>query len=145
MDIKPVRRSSLFLMELILAIFFFILASAICVRFFVKAHTLEQESIQLNHAVTAATSVAEIIRSQDEPFAFLEKQFPLGNAGDNTFTVFYDDNRQLCRESEAVYRLILEGYTVDSIFTGEIVVSKGKTDIYRLTTESYIREEGATR
>ena len=143
MDIKPVRRSSLFLMELILAIFFFILASAVCVRFFVKAHTLEQESMDLNHAVTAASSVAEIVRSQDEPFAFLEKQFPLGASGSNTFTVFYDSSRQLCGESEAIYRLVLEGSTEDAVFTGEIVVSKGDSEIYRLTAEAYVREEEA--
>ena len=145
MDIKPVRRSSLFLMELILAIFFFILASAICVRFFVKAHTLEQESMDLNHAVTAAASVAEIVRSEEEPFAFLEKHFPQGEAGNEVFTIFYDSNRSLCDKADAKYTLVLDGRTTDTIFTGEIVVSKGNTEIYRLTAESYIREEGALR
>ena len=145
MDIKPVRRSSLFLMELILAIFFFILASAICVRFFVKAHTLEQESMDLNHAVTAAASVAEIVRSQDEPFDFLEKHFPQGEAGNEVFAIFYDSNRTLCKKADAKYTLVLEGRTADNIFTGEITVSKGDARIYRLTAESYIREEGALR
>lgn len=145
MDIKPVRRSSLFLMELILAIFFFILASSICVRFFVKAHTLEQESMDLNHAVTAAASVAEIIRSAEEPFDFLAEHFPQGEAGNEVFTIFYDSNRSLCDKADAKYTLVLEGHTADTIFTGEIVVSKGNTEIYRLTAESYIREEGALR
>ena len=65
MNKQPTRRSSLFLMELIIAILFFSLAATVCVRFFVKSYTLEQESQKLNHAVNAATSVAEIFRNQE--------------------------------------------------------------------------------
>lgn len=46
-------------MELILAIFFFSIAAAICVRLFVTSHQLSRESVQLNHAVTMAESIAE--------------------------------------------------------------------------------------
>ena len=83
MNKQPTRRSSLFLMELIIAILFFSLASTVCVRIFVKSHTLEQESIQLNHAVLAASSVAEIFRNQENPFEILEKQYPDGIKNEN--------------------------------------------------------------
>lgn len=52
-------KSGLFLMELILAIFFFSVAAAICVRLFVTSHELSRESVRLNHAVTMAESIAE--------------------------------------------------------------------------------------
>ena len=42
MQRKPAKRSSLFLLELIIAILFFCLASAVCVRFFVRSHVMEQ-------------------------------------------------------------------------------------------------------
>ena len=57
---KPAKRSSLFLMELIIAILFFCLASAVCVRFFVKSHLIERDTTALNHAANYASSVAEM-------------------------------------------------------------------------------------
>ena len=59
------RRSSLFLLELIIAIAFFSIAAAVCVQFFAKSHDLEQESSRLNHAVHLATSAAEEFRYYD--------------------------------------------------------------------------------
>lgn len=59
MNHKNSSKSGLFLMELILAIFFFSIAAAICVRLFVTSHRLSRESVQLNHAVTMAESIAE--------------------------------------------------------------------------------------
>ncbi len=42
------QSSSLFLLELILAILFFSLASAVCVQFFVKSHLLSRDARNLN-------------------------------------------------------------------------------------------------
>lgn len=52
-------KSSLFLMELIMSILFFSLASAICLMMFIKSHTLSKESVELNHSVTLCESVVE--------------------------------------------------------------------------------------
>ena len=55
------RSSSLFLMELILAILFFSIASAVCVQFFVKSHLLSRSSDALNYAANECASVAELL------------------------------------------------------------------------------------
>ncbi len=52
-------RSSLFLMELIMAILFFSLTSAVCIRLFVRAHTISQDTINQNNALTQAQNLAE--------------------------------------------------------------------------------------
>ena len=44
------QSSTLFLLELILAILFFSLASAVCVQFFVKSRLLSRGAQNLNHA-----------------------------------------------------------------------------------------------
>ena len=54
--------SSLFLMELILAILFFSVASAVCVQLFARAHTASEQSAALNRAVLAAESAAEAFK-----------------------------------------------------------------------------------
>ncbi len=51
-------RSGLLLMEIILAILFFSLISALCLQVFVKAHTLSQDTRKLDAAVRQADSVA---------------------------------------------------------------------------------------
>jgi len=54
--------SSLFLMELILSILIFALASAVCVSFFVRSHTLSVQAQQMNQAVQAVDQAAELVR-----------------------------------------------------------------------------------
>ena len=43
--------SSLFLLELILAVLFFSVASALCIQIFTKAHLMSQDARDLNFAV----------------------------------------------------------------------------------------------
>lgn len=58
-------KSSLFLMELIIAILFFALASAVCIQLFVKAHLIGQSTVNQNHALLWSQNIAEIYRSSD--------------------------------------------------------------------------------
>ena len=53
-------KSSLFLMELILSILFFSLASVVCVQLFVKSHLISEQSTDSSNAVNLSQDVAEI-------------------------------------------------------------------------------------
>lgn len=64
---KQSSRTSLFLIELVLSIFFFIVASAICLQLFVNTFFLSRETIETNQALLWSQNIAE-------PF--------LGNMGD---------------------------------------------------------------
>lgn len=57
------RSSSLFLIELIIAILFFAVASSVCVQFFVRARLMSRESAQLTEAVSACSTASETIAS----------------------------------------------------------------------------------
>ena len=57
------KSSSLFLLELILAILFFSIASAVCVQFFVKSHLLSQESRELQVSANEVSSIAELMNA----------------------------------------------------------------------------------
>lgn len=59
---KTNTRSSLFLMELIIAILFFSLASAVCLRMFAKSYQLSTDASARNQAVNQTSNVAELIR-----------------------------------------------------------------------------------
>ena len=75
------RSSSLFLMELILAILFFSVASAVCVQIFVTSHMLSNDSRALNHGVNECANLAEIIDTADgieDCLLLLKKTYPGG-------------------------------------------------------------------
>ena len=52
-------RSGLLLMEIIIAILFFSVVSAVCLQLFVKSHNLGQDTEELDMAVRHAGSVAD--------------------------------------------------------------------------------------
>ena len=141
MNKQPTRRSSLFLMELIIAILFFSLAATVCVRFFVKSYTLEQESQKSNHAVNAATSVAEIFRNQEQPFSLLAEEYPYGEQAENAYYIYYDINWSLCTSSNAVYSVLLQTAETDTFLIGDITVTDNDNTIYHLTIKKYIEKE----
>lgn len=53
-------KSSLFLMELIIAILFFAMASAVCIQLFVKSHLLGNTTAEENHALLLCQNLSEI-------------------------------------------------------------------------------------
>ena len=53
-------RSSLFLMELIIVVLFFSLTSAVCLQVFVKAHSIDCETKNINSAVMWGDNLSEI-------------------------------------------------------------------------------------
>lgn len=58
------NKSSLFLMELIIAILFFGLASALCIQMFVSAKVMNETSYLESQAAMKASSIAETYRAQ---------------------------------------------------------------------------------
>lgn len=65
--------SGLFLLELILAILFFSIASAVCVQLFVKSHLLSSQAEILSVAVNECSDAAQIILSSDTQSEVLER------------------------------------------------------------------------
>ena len=141
MDKQPSRRSSLFLMELIIAILFFSLAATVCVRFFVKSYTLEQDSKNLNHAVTAATSVAEIFHHQEDFMSCLAEEYSLGSSSENCYTFYYDKSWNLCDAQSSVYTVILRAEEHIPFVTGDISVNKDEHTLYELSIKKYSGKE----
>lgn len=141
MDRQPAKRSSLFLMELIIAILFFSLASAICVQLFVKSHSLEKESVDINHAINAAASVAEIFRSQEDAHMLLQEQFPAGELSQNSYRFFYDKNWELCDVSNRAYTVSLHTLESDGFLLGTVEVTREEEALYQLHLKKYLEKE----
>lgn len=124
------RSSSIFLMELILAILFFSIASAVCVQIFVKSHLLSVESQALNHAVNKCSSVAEYI-------SVVSEDLEIG-----TVNIYYDKDFVECGEAEAEYVMSVDTSRDQGMVNAHIEMKKsgqaGGKVIYELDTAHYI-------
>ena len=122
-------RSSLFLIELIIAILFFSAGSAVCVRAFAQARLTSQAAADLSFASAQVSAAASAVRYTDGSAASLAEYFPgaqalppeetgadaqtdydSGNgaadgAGAQACAIWYDSDRQLCGSQEAAYTM----------------------------------------
>lgn len=122
------RSSSLFLMELILAILFFSVASAVCVQIFVKSHLLSQKAGALNEAVNLCTNVAETISASPEQMT---------KAPD---PVYYTADFSLCEKPDASYVLSVQTTYSDSFLEAHIQMEDIKgTTIYALDNTYHLQ------
>ncbi len=140
MNKRSKSKTSLFLMELIITILFFSVAGAVCVQFFVKAHTIGEKTRELNYAVAAAQGFAEVMRGTDGSMDSILAVYPDAIQGNETFfEVFYDKNFQPCEPDEAVYVSDVTLLPNGAIQNMEVSVVKLYTyeEIYFLTATKY--------
>lgn len=96
--------SSLFLLELILAVLFFSVASALCIQIFTKAHLMSQDARDLNFAVNEVSSMAE--------------QMPDDSLQDAT--AYYNSSYASCEKADAVYVLTVHYEPEDTLLKAHI-------------------------
>lgn len=89
-------KTSLFLMELIIAILFFSLASVICIQLFVRSHVISTKSVELNYSVLWAQNVAELFYgcdgSAEQMAAILENSGFQNDGNKQILTLLFDEN-----------------------------------------------------
>lgn len=84
-------------MELIIAILFFSLASAVCIQLFAKSHLLSTQTVNQNHAVIQAQNLAESYLSLDGDVTAMQDLFsPSELTDENTLCLAFDSNWNLC-------------------------------------------------
>lgn len=129
------QSSSIFLMEFILAVLFFSVASAVCVQFFVKSHVLSQRSQTLTHAVSECSSIAEICRTSEsltEAETLLKKEYPLLEK-DETLLLYFDEEFTSCDRTAATSRLELSLSQEEQMLWIDM-------DVYAVTDETLVYE-----
>lgn len=145
MNKGPAKRSSLFLMELIIAVLFFCLASSVCIQFFVKAHLVSQETRNLNMSVNQVSSMAELMKNDPQFLERVAKDFPLAEVGDGTAVVYYNEQWEPCTEEDAWYQMNIMVSDDEDIDLGEVrmIHIEQQTVLYELPLlkhQNYIPE-----
>lgn len=72
---KHSPRTSLFLIELVLSIFFFIVATAVCMQLFVNTYLLNQQTMEINQALLWSQNLAEPFLGNDGDYSIIKTLF----------------------------------------------------------------------
>ena len=139
-------RSSLFLMEMIIAILFFSLASAVCIQLFARSHLLSTQTVNQNHAVIQAQSLAESYLSLEGDVTAMQDLFSSSELVDeNTLVLAFDNNWNLCAGETARFLAELKNSPAGEtgIMEAEITVyavSSPESPIYTLSVMHHTAE-----
>ena len=137
--------SSLFLLELILAILFFSIASAVCVQFFVKSHLLSQDAQKLNNSVNEVSSMAELVQiSSDTQSAMdlIRTEYPDSEISHvSKISVYYDKDFLPCVKTETAYCLEIDFIQKDTMLDATLNMKEQKDgkSIYSLTVSHHLQ------
>ncbi len=138
---SPPKRSDLFLLELILAIFFFTLASAVCIRLFVQARTLALESHKEDQALICAKNIAALFEAREGSLLDIAEKFPQSRIADSRLEIYYDEDWEPCQDNKSSYllTLVISGSSYEEhLLKGEIQVSEGQNPLCTFDVSCYI-------
>ncbi|MDO5601406.1 MAG: hypothetical protein Q4G07_01425 [Oscillospiraceae bacterium] len=100
-------KSSLFLMELIIAILFFAVSSALCIQLFVYAHNKTQASRDLNFAMTQCESAAELYRASEGDFGALASSLQAQQNAGGAAVCYFSAQGMAAPSGAAAYEMAL--------------------------------------
>lgn len=149
-------RTGLFLMELILAVLLFALASVLCIQMFVKSHTLSKSSVELNHGVLWAQNVSEAFYGCNGNIEEMSLLFPEGicettDGNSHRLLLYFDENFTPVAISSDIPEEKAFCYQLSAVITPEgedllrcrITVSKASSaeNIYALDLSLFLEKE----
>ncbi|MBR5578996.1 MAG: hypothetical protein IKW28_08385 [Lachnospiraceae bacterium] len=134
--------SSLFLLELVVAILIFAMASALSLQFFARAHLWNNNAKALNFFSNECATVAEINGVSSSKEALIEnllQLYPRSALSEGGFTLFYDETFTLCGrdKSRYVYTISLEEKDSFLITFMKVWDSSLNTVVYELESKHY--------
>lgn len=145
MNQRTQSKSSLFLMELILAILFFSLAGAVCVQLFAKAHLSGEETVTQTHAVLWSQNLSEAFLACDGDMEQIKTWFPQGEAELSRFFLYFDANWEPCSKEEAFHQAFLEiSSEKESFISASVSVGNAPLSqtYYQLSVHKYLQKGG---
>ena len=137
-------KTSLFLMELIIATLFFALSSTVCIQMFIKGHQISDANEARNHAMLCAQSLMEAYEAYDGDLAFTATLYENADLDNATLTVYYTDSWQLISSENATYQatLTVSETDTDRLYHLNLSVIKLSTEksLFAADTTFYLQE-----
>lgn len=105
-------KSSLFLMELIIAILFFAIASGMCMQIFVKAHLITKQTNREQNAVVASDSVIAVLKNSSGDLNQVASLFE-GEIENEQVTIWLNESFQITSSNQSMYYIAVTREDVD--------------------------------
>lgn len=139
-------KNSVFLMELILVILIFSLASTVCVQIFVKACSISKETETLNNSVSICSSAAELFYGYKGSLSSIQNEIDSHNysvADNGMIKFYYNDKYKLCHSYEGEYVMNMSVYMMGNFKICNINFFRlsDNTEIYKIECSMYIPKE----
>ncbi len=136
-------RSSLFLIEFIIVLFFFMLVCTVCLRLFSLAELTSRESKNLSIAQNLAQSFAEALKGSDGSPEEMALLLPELTFSKGEYLSWYDSGWQPCSQEEAVYSLEAPIEISHSLKTASLTIRdlKQEEDLFQLSLTFYNHPE----
>lgn len=140
MAIRTTSKTSLFLMELIVTILFFSLASTVCIQLFVKAHLLGKETTIQNHSIVLAQNIAESFYQFEGDTASMCSLLEGTMDQENSFSLYRDAEWNACDKADAAFITTFFVKQEETMVYGELFVEDVESDsqVYSLSLATHI-------
>ena len=127
-------RASLFLIELIIAVLFFALGSAVCAQAFARAHTVSRQAKELAFASATVSSAAEALEYSDGSLEAFRTWFPEAYEQDGALEAAYDASLAPCGREVGSYTLHAAARQTEGVRRAEIsMTGPGGETLYELS------------
>lgn len=130
-------RSSLFLMEIILNILFFIIMVVLCLQLFFKANRLSENTRTLHQAVSVCDSIAQISQSTDSPIPVIVSLFADAGVTGDEISLYYNNAFAPCSKEGASYQAILIPQDTSYKWKVSLIRIDSQQCLYELTFSNY--------
>ena len=127
--------SSLFLMEMSLALLFLSLSCAACIQIFAAARSNRSRAEQLNQIQTLTTSVGEALEGTDGSADEILELIPDGVQEDPDINWYYDNAWKICPRDSAVYVMTFTPDTSSQEKSGTLTFCRtsDNTELYQIS------------
>ena len=134
---KPVisSKSGQYLVEFVIVLLFFSIASTIVFQLFVRGSGISGEAYDLNRAVVRAESITEKVLASGGDEAILSAQFLKTKDG---FIVYYDKDWAETDAVRGAYTAEISVRTEDSMFVSDVALKKGAQALYSIQARRYL-------
>ncbi len=135
---QTLKKSSLFLLELIIVLLFFSFCTAVCINLFVKAKIASTQSYDLNNSVLAAQNAVECFKATDADAKEIASLLG-GTQNNNTVSITYDKNWNVTKKSDYIYKLTFTINPVqENIISADLTIVKDTTTLYSLSAVTFV-------
>lgn len=132
--------SGIFLMEMILVVFFFIICAGICILIYVKANNMSQTARDLNQSVIAAESIAEIWKQEGKEGLVGRMHAAALKNNPDSAGMYWGQNWQPADDPEhAAYVALISWQENDGLSDAVIAIerSRDSCELFSMTVSRY--------